>query len=102
MHYIDKLIINEDYIEIEGWLLLHNIPSENVKICIKIESDNNVYYDTKEIIRTDVTKHINDGTDYNKSGFVCRIPAIICGQQNNFHIYLISLYNEKYYQIKIH
>lgn len=68
--WIEKFELVENNLKLSGWSFLKNINSDNNHIYIVLLGENKeVSYITNAINRPDITTFINDGNNYDKSGF---------------------------------
>lgn len=73
-YYIDKIDIDEKYINIRGWTVVIGENSVNYHIKIALQTkDDYLIYNTNNENRSDVTAHFNDGFNYDNSGFKVQI-----------------------------
>lgn len=94
MSTIDEASYEDERIYVRGWIMQRGVtPTQiNVSVALKGENSNNyIIVPTKSVERTDVTEYFDDGTNYDRSGFMAMI---------NPQIYK-TLLNDDYYEIYI-
>lgn len=71
---IESIKLTNNIFSIVGWAYVKGTSSVDVIPCIILKDDNNNLYKVKTRItkRTDVTRKINDGKNYNNSGFLAQ------------------------------
>jgi Orthoreovirus membrane fusion protein p10. len=77
---------------INGWFIEEGVPSGHSKFNIVLRSVNTGDYyriPTKILVRSDVTKNLNDGINYNQSGFMCYIPLEELFHENDYNYNII-------------
>ena len=73
----DEISVTKDYVQISGWILKSGtgVNSVAIKVGIRdLDTGELSILPTDVIERPDVTEMMNDGNDYNYSGFSVKIP----------------------------
>ena len=87
----DDISITQDYVKISGWFVEKG--QEVKKVALKIvlkDVNSDIYYvlPTDVAERTDVTEYINDGNNYDYSGFSVKIPYWEALEDTDYEIYV--------------
>ena len=85
-------IVNGDLFEINGWCIIRGIETRPISMHVVIES-NNEYFLLPTVVRKreDITAGMNDGVNYDWSGFSSSInnASKIFGDRTNNKIYIL-------------
>lgn len=91
LYNIDNLDkVNQDNFEVKGWIIKKKENIKNVSINIMLKDDNKFYVlPTKIVKREDVTEKLNDGVNYNFSGFQAYLKKPEGIKQKKSRIYIL-------------
>lgn len=99
--YFFNSLKNTNNSDIYGWLILKGVDTGDIatKIVLKEQNSDVGYIIPTEVkLRKDVTEYINDGHNYNSSGFYSywdNIPPELDTDSKDYDVYIYSCYNGK-------